>query len=166
MDHSTDNNEPLLEFKYVVGEDMLEEVRKLFLQYVQSLKIDLAFQNFETEFKELPGKYVWPHGALILAFVNGKAAGCVALRKLSQDTCEMKRLYVSDEYRGLGLGIKLIDMIIGEASKLNYKYMRLDTLETMKKAQSLYLSLGFYDIEPYVYNPINGTRFMELKLRN
>ena len=166
MDHSTDNNEPLLEFKYVVGEDMLEEVRKLFLQYVQSLKIDLAFQNFETEFKELPGKYVWPHGALILAFVNGKAAGCVALRKLSQDICEMKRLYVSDEYRGLGLGVKLISMIIEEASKLNYKYMRLDTLETMKKAQSLYEALGFYDIEPYVYNPIKGTRFMELKLRD
>jgi ribosomal protein S18 acetylase RimI-like enzyme len=78
----------------------------------------------------------------------------------------MKRLYVSDEYKGLGLGIKLINMIIEEALKLNYNYMRLDTLETMKKAQSLYLSLGFYDIEPYVYNPIEGTRFMELKLRD
>ena len=166
MNHTADNNRAIIEFKYIVGEEMLEEVRTLFLQYVQSLKIDLTFQNFQTEFKELPGKYVWPHGSLILAFVNGKAAGCVALRKLSQDICEMKRLYVNDEYRGLGLGIKLINMIIEEALKLNYNYMRLDTLETMKKAQSLYLSLGFYDIEPYVYNPIKGTRFMELKLRD
>jgi ribosomal protein S18 acetylase RimI-like enzyme len=76
----------------------------------------------------------------------------------------MKRLYVRDEYRGLGIGKRLIAMIIDEARKLGYEYIRLDTLETMKKALGLYLSLGFYDIEPYVYNPIEGARFLELKL--
>lgn len=155
----------ICEFEHVIGGDMLGEVRQLFIEYAQSLDIDLAFQNFETELKTLPGKYEPPEGALILASVNGKGAGCIALRKISDDICEMKRLYVRDAYRGLGIGKRLIDMIIDEARKLNYAYMRLDTLETMKKAQSLYLSLGFYDIEPYVFNPIAGTRFMELKIK-
>ncbi|HOS68835.1 MAG TPA: GNAT family N-acetyltransferase [Bacillota bacterium] len=144
---------------------MIEEIRKLFLEYARSLEIDLDFQDFETELKTLPGKYQPPDGALILALVEGKEAGCIALRKISKDICEMKRLYVRDEYRGLGLGKKLVGMIIDEAVNKHYQYMRLDTLPTMKSAQSLYSSFGFYDIEPYVYNPIQGTRFMELKLR-
>ena len=152
------------EFSHVTVGDKLEEVRTLFTEYAQSLDIDLAFQNFETELKTLPGKYGPPCGALILAAVDGKGAGCIALRRISEDICEMKRLYVRNTYRGLGIGKRLIDMIIVEARKMNYAYIRLDTLETMKKAQSLYLSLGFYDIEPYVFNPIEGTRFMELKL--
>jgi len=153
------------EFLHVIEGEMIEEIRKLFLEYAQSLDIDLDFQDFETELKTLPGKYQPPDGALILALVEGKEAGCIALRKISKDICEMKRLYVRDEYRGLGLGKMLVGMIIDEAVKKNYQYMRLDTLPTMKSAQSLYLSFGFYDIEPYVYNPIQGTRFMELKLR-
>ncbi|HRS21268.1 MAG TPA: GNAT family N-acetyltransferase, partial [Clostridia bacterium] len=139
---------------------MIEEIRKLFLEYARSLEIDLDFQDFETELNTLPGKYQPPDGALILALVEGKEAGCIALRKISKDICEMKRLYVRDEYRGLGLGKKLVGMIIDEAVNKHYQYMRLDTLPTMKSAQSLYSSFGFYDIEPYVYNPIQGTRFM------
>lgn len=134
------------------------------MEYAQSLEIDLVFQDFETEFKTLPGKYGPPDGALILALVDGKGAGCIALRKISDSICEMKRLYVHDEYRGLGIGKKLIMMIIEEARKLNYRFMRLDTLPTMEKAQKMYKSFGFYDIEPYVYNPIEGTRFLELGL--
>lgn len=78
----------------------------------------------------------------------------------------MKRLYVRSDYRGLGIGKKLITMIIEEARKLKYSYIRLDTLPTMQKSQELYTSFGFYDIEPYVYNPIKGTRFLELKLKD
>lgn len=153
------------EFFLVTEGEMIEEIRKLFLEYARSLEIDLDFQDFETELNTLPGKYQPPDGALILALVEGREAGCIALRKISKDICEMKRLYVRDEYRGLGLGKTLVGMIIDEAVNKNYQYMRLDTLPTMKSAQSLYLSFGFYDIEPYVYNPIQGTRFMELKLK-
>jgi len=153
------------EFFLVTEGEMIEEIRKLFLEYARSLEIDLDFQDFETELNTLPGKYQPPDGALILALVEGREAGCIALRKISKDICEMKRLYVRDEYRGLGLGKKLVGMIIDEAVNKNYQYMRLDTLPTMKSAQSLYLSFGFYDIEPYVYYPIQGTRFMELKLK-
>jgi len=153
------------EFFLVTEGEMIEEIRKLFLEYARSLEIDLDFQDFETELNTLPGKYQPPDGALILALVEGREAGCIALRKISKDICEMKRLYVRDEYRGLGLGKKLVGIILDEAMNNNYQYMRLDTLPTMKSAQSLYLSFGFYDIEPYVYNPIQGTRFMELKLK-
>lgn len=155
-----------IEFKRICEQEMIEEVRQLFLEYALSLKIDLDFQGFEAEYKTLPGKYAPPGGALILALVDGKAAGCVALRKISEGICEMKRLYVRDNYRGLGIGKKLITMIIKEARRLNYHYIRLDTLPTMDKAQDLYISLGFYDIAPYVFNPIKGTKFLELKLKD
>lgn len=164
MNPVVDNKDYNIEFKHITGQDMLEEVKQLFLEYAQSLKVDLGFQDFATELKSLPGKYGPPDGVLMLALVDGKAAGCIALRKIYEQTCEMKRLYVRDDYKGLGIGKRLITMVIEEASRFNYHYIRLDTLPTMKKAQDLYLSLGFYDIEPYVYNPIKGTRFMELKL--
>jgi ribosomal protein S18 acetylase RimI-like enzyme len=160
-----DSKEHIVEFKHIIGQDMIEEVKQIFLEYAQSLEIDLAFQNFETEFKTLPGKYGPPDGVLILALVDDKAAGCIALRKIAEDTCEMKRLYVRDDYKGLGIGRRLVTMLIEEASILKYHYMRLDTLSTMKQALNLYVSLGFYDIAPYVYNPIKGARFMELKLK-
>ena len=158
-----------IEFKQIKAQhtgDAIEEIKQLFIEYSQSLGVNLDFQNFETELNTLPGKYIPPNGALILALVDGKAAGCVALRKMDDDICEMKRLYVRNDYRGLGIGNKLISMIIEEAGKLNYSYMRLDTLPTMKRAQELYKSYGFYDIEPYVYNPVTGTRFLELNIRN
>lgn len=151
-------------FRHAAGDDMIEEIKQLFIEYAQSLDIDLCFQDFETELKTLPGKYAPPGGVLILATVDGKSAGCVALRKINDDICEMKRLYVRDAYRGLGIGKRLIAILIDEARKLNYRYIRLDTLPTMKEAQKLYLSFGFYDIEPYVYNPIEGARFMELRI--
>ena len=166
MKNADDDKEYTIRLNHVTGQDMIDKVKQIFLEYVQSLKVDLSFQNFEAEINELPGKYGPPHGALIIALVNNKIAGCVALRKISEDICEMKRLYVRDDYRGLGIGRKLINMITEEASILNYNYIRLDTLPAMKKAQDMYISLGFYDIEPYVYNPIDGTRFMELKLKD
>lgn len=158
------NKEHIVEFRYVTGQDMIEEIKQLFLEYVHSLKVDLSFQNFEEELNTLPGKYGQPRGVLILELVDGKEAGCIALRNISEDICEMKRLYVRDCYRGLGIGKRLITIVIQEALKMNYQYIRLDTLPMMKNAQALYKSLGFYDIEPYVYNPIDGAKFMELKL--
>lgn len=112
-----DRNEPeaIIEYKYIVDKIMLEEVKTLFKEYAQSLGIDLSFQAFDNELQTLPGKYCMPEGTLILASVNGAAAGCIALRKLSPDVCEMKRLYVRPDYRKSGIGGKLIGLIIEEA---------------------------------------------------
>lgn len=153
-----------IEYTYVSNGEHLNEIKQLFLEYVQSLQVDLAFQDFSKEFETLPGKYSHPDGALILALVGGMAAGCVALRKLSEETCEMKRLFVRESFQGLGIGRQLVNRVIEEARRLGYSYMRLDTLPTMKKAQEMYVALGFYDIDAYVFNPIEGTRYMELKL--
>ena len=153
-----------IEFFNITGQDMLEEARTLFLEYAQSLNVDLCFQNFEEELNSLSERYGPPDGAIVIAYADGMSAGCVALHKLSGDICEMKRLYVRDDYKGLGIGKKLITMILEKALELNYRFIRLDTLPTMEKAQELYEAFGFYDIEPYVYNPIPGTKFLERKL--
>jgi ribosomal protein S18 acetylase RimI-like enzyme len=161
-----ENDEQVVVFKHITEEKLIEGIRQLFLEYAHSLQVDLSFQNFQEELKTLPGKYVLPHGILVLALVDGKEAGCVALHKISDSICEMKRLYVRDDYRGLGIGKKLISIIIEEAIKMKYQFIRLDTLPTMKSAQALYTSIGFYDIDPYVYNPVEGARFMELELKS
>ncbi|MCC0640510.1 GNAT family N-acetyltransferase [Clostridioides sp. ES-S-0048-02] len=152
--------------KFVEENDLenLENVKILFTEYSNSLNIDLCFQDFNNELKTLPGKYKKPSGSLILAFVDENLAGCVALKKLEDDVCELKRLYVRDKFRGLKIGKILLEEIVKEAKKIGYTYMRLDTLPSMKSAQGLYEKIGFYDINPYTYNPIEGARYMELKL--
>ena len=153
-----------VEFKYIKNKERLADIKELFLEYAEELVIDLDFQDFKEELKKLPGKYGPPDGALILALIDDKAVGCIALRKISKEACEMKRLFVKPAYRGFGIGRKLVEILIHKAKVLNYKYMRLDTIPSLKKAQKLYESVGFYDIEPYVYNPTEGARFMELDL--
>jgi ribosomal protein S18 acetylase RimI-like enzyme len=161
----SENRKHQVEYVHTDGNVLLlEEARQLFLQYARSLNVDLSFQNFDQELKELPERYGPPDGTVIIACINGTSAGCVALHRLSDGICEMKRLYVRDEFRGFGIGKELIAMILMEASKRHYKYIRLDTLPNMGKAQILYESFGFYDIHPYVFNPIPGTRFLERKL--
>lgn len=146
------------------GEEDLKVVRQLFREYAQSLEIDLCFQNFEEELAALPGKYAAPDGTMVLALVDGEPAGCIALRKSSEGIAEMKRLFVREDFRGLHIGKKLVQLILDEAAGMGYTYIRLDTLSTMKEAVRLYQSFGFYDIEPYIYNPIGDAKYMELKL--
>ena len=142
----------------------LFEVRNLFEEYADSLGIDLDFQGFDEELAELPGEYGSPGGCLLLALWKGQVAGCVALRKFRPGICEMKRLYTKPQFRGLGIGRALCEEVIGWARRLGYERMRLDTLPSMEEAKGLYGSLGFREIEPYRFNPVEGASFMELTL--
>jgi ribosomal protein S18 acetylase RimI-like enzyme len=146
-------------------DDQIELVRELFKEYENWLGINLCFQNFEKELAELPGDYAPPQGQLLLAMDDGRIAGCIALRKIGDGICEMKRLFVRSEFRGKGLGRKLVEAIISEARKIGYERMRLDTLPgKMDQAIALYRSLGFTEIEPYYQSPVPGAKFMELEL--
>jgi len=138
----------------------------LFKEYASTLGVDLCFQDFERELKELPGEYSEPGGCILLASQDSALVGCVALRPLSAGVCEMKRMYVRPTSRGQGVGRTLAQEVIAEATKRRYKKIRLDSLPIMKEAQTLYRSLGFREIGPYRLNPIEGALFMELDLKN
>ena len=145
--------------------DQIAKARQLFREYSAWLGIDLCFQNFERELAELPGDYALPEGRLLLAYDVAQLAGCVALRKINQRVCEMKRLFVRAAFRGKGLGRELADNIIRNATKIGYERMRLDTLPgRMDKAIALYRELGFKEIAPYYNNPVPDAMFMELVL--
>jgi GNAT superfamily N-acetyltransferase len=143
----------------------IEEARSLFLEYGNSLGFSLCFQSFDEEVKKLPGAYGPPSGILLLARRSDHAAGCIALRKLEDGICEMKRLYVRPGDRGRGLGRALVERLILEARALGYGRMRLDTIETaMKDAVALYRQMGFREIAPYSSIPIESALWMELML--
>ena len=142
----------------------IEEVKTLFQEYAASLGIDLGYQNFSSEYSNLPGKYAKPDGRLYLAFVDGALAGCVAMRRFDAQRAEMKRLYVRPAYRGLRLGRLLAERVIEDARLIGYASVLLDTLSTMERAQQLYRSLGFVEIEPYYSCPMEGTTFLACRL--
>lgn len=147
------------------GPVQVEQVRRLFVEYAQSLGFSLSFQDFEGELADLPGVYGEPEGRLLLATVDGDPAGCAGLRKLEPGTCEMKRLYLKPQFRGLGLGRQLVQHVISEARAIGYQRMRLDTISgAMERAIQLYRQLGFVTIPPYRQNPIAGALFLELNL--
>jgi ribosomal protein S18 acetylase RimI-like enzyme len=113
----------------------------------------------------LPGKYEPPSGQLLIATGPVGAVGCVAMRPVDADSCEMKRLYVRPQARGENLGRRLVEQLVKEARRAGYSRICLDTLPSMVNAQSLYQSVGFVTIEPYVFNPVAGTKFMALKFK-
>lgn len=143
----------------------IEEVRLLFREYEKWIDLDLCFQGFEDELANLPGKYATPKGRLFLALADEKIAGCIALRKLEEEICEMKRLFVRQEFRSQNIGRLLIEKIISEAKALGYQKMRLDTYpQKMAKAVKLYESYGFQEIKPYYENPHKEILYLELTL--
>lgn len=154
----------MLKIVQAESEDDLREARTLFEEYAGSLEFDLGFQGFAAELAALPGDYASPRGRLLLAFHDGRLAGCVALRELEEGVCEMKRLYVRSDFRGLQVGRALAEALIAEAREIGYARMRLDTVPAMERARALYRALGFREIPAYRYNPVAGTAFMELRL--
>ena len=146
-------------------EDHYRRTRELFQQYADSLGFDLEFQGFSQELAMLPGEYAPPGGCILLAESVDEIVGCVALRPLENQICEMKRLYVVPGHRNRKIGRALAEAVIDKARTCDYERMRLDTIESMKAAQALYHSLGFRLIKPYRYNPLENPSYFELDLR-
>jgi len=132
-----------------------EAIRALFRDYADALDVDLSFQGFEAEVADPFAVYE----AVLLA-----DGGCVALRRVDDETCELKRLYVRESARGSGLGRRLAEAAIAEARRRGYRRLVLDTLPSMTAARALYASLGFREIEAYRFNPVHGTTYFELTL--
>ncbi len=147
---------------------LLDATRGIFREYAQSLDVDLCFQDFEAELAGLPGAYAVPGGHLLLAYVDGKLAGCGAMRAAADadyaNACEMKRLYVRPAFRGYGLGRLLAQALLDEARQAGYSVMLLDTLDDMEAARELYATLGFEEIPPYYFNPIAGAHYLKAEL--
>lgn len=143
-------------------------LRSIFREYADSLQVDLCFQGFESELAELPGEYAKPRGALLMALVDEKLAGCCALRPLDAvdypNACEMKRLYVRQGFRRSGVGRQLVEAILDCARRAGYDCVLLDTLDEMESARALYHDLGFEEIPPYYHNPIEGAHYLKVNL--
>jgi N-acetylglutamate synthase-like GNAT family acetyltransferase len=139
-------------------------IRRLLEEYAAALGVDLSFQQFDRELAALPGAYAPPGGTLLVARRGGSAIGCVALRGLDAQTCELKRLFVRPSERGGGTGRALTESALAEARRIGYRRVLLDTLPGMEAAQRLYVELGFRDVPPYTENPVDGARFLELHL--
>lgn len=142
----------------------LEDVKRLFKEYTEMLGVDLSFQHYDEEIAGLPGKYGKPYGRLYLAYHDAKAAGCIALRRFDQNTCELKRLYVRPEFRGKKAGEKLMKKAIADARMIGYKRICLDTLFTLQNAVHLYRNLGFYEIPAYYHNPLKNVLYFSIDL--
>lgn len=148
-------------------EEDLVVIKQLFIAYTKWLNIDLTYQNFEAELAFLPGRYSPPGGELLLArsATSNQPLGCVALRPLMAPACaEMKRLYVTPEGRGTGVGKALIKEIMAIAIDSGYTEIKLDTLRHMEAALGIYKSFGFVECEKYYETPMENTVFLTKEL--
>jgi ribosomal protein S18 acetylase RimI-like enzyme len=157
-------NAPDITLKIATTNQEFTDAEQLFREYASSLEIDLAFQDFAKELTIIGVQYNKPSGALILAYSDIEAVGCAAVRKLDDETAELKRMYVKPQFRGHKIAQKLLQLSLDIARDLHYKKIRLDTIPSMTSAQKLYLSNGFYVIEPYRFNPVEGAIYMERRL--
>jgi putative acetyltransferase len=159
---------PSICIRSALSPEQLTDIRALFVDYQAYLGIDLCFQGFQEELDGLPGQYVAPGGDLLLATVDGAAAGCCAFRPLvtsdHPNACEMKRLFVRPAFRGFGLGRLLVDAILTQARLSGYSNMLLDTLSDMEAARALYQEVGFVEVAPYYHNPLPGAHYLKVAL--
>jgi putative acetyltransferase len=159
---------PVIELISPRSASQLQAAREIFQEYAAQLGIDLCFQNFDQELRDLPGEYAEPSGALVLAVVDSQVAGCCALRALPEadyaGAAEMKRLYVRPAHRRLGLGRQLALTVLDAARVAGYHCVLLDTLNDMEAARDLYDDLGFTEIPPYYHNPIAGAHYLKVNL--
>lgn len=161
-------NDALKDAEYLVVEGSaphhFEIAGVLFREYAAQLGVDLCFQDFASELQQLPVMYGKPTGCLLLVMQGARTVGCGAFRRLSGDVCEMKRLYIRSEARGLSLGRRVAQRLMEIAAARGYQAMRLDTLADMAAAQNLYRSLGFREIAAYYSSPLSNSVYMELSL--
>ena len=155
----------------VYGYEYKNEIRELFTEYTDMLvendstfKAYLNIQNYDDEIEHLEHKYGLPEGRLYLLRRDGKSAGCIALRKLDNERCEMKRLYVRPAFRGHRIGDALVDRILQDARAIGYRHMLLDTLPFLEGAIHIYQKRGFYEIPCYNDSPMETTIFMQYDL--
>lgn len=148
-----------------------EEIGALFSEYTEALIAGepsfsgyLSLQNYDEELKHLEHKYGQPWGRLYLALWDGKPAGCIGLRRMDEQRCEMKRLYVRPQFRGAHIGRHLVQLVIDDARSIGYSHMLLDTFSFLESAIRMYRTLGFYEIDRYNDNPIDGCVYMKLDL--
>lgn len=161
-DSETDNH-----FRIVTANTSKEfsDGRYLFEEYAESLNFSLCFQDFGHELETIDKHYNLPDGTLILIYDKDIPIACAGIRKLGETTAELKRMYVTMQYRGLNLGRLILEQAITQATALGYQKIRLDTLPDMKAALKLYYDFGFYEIQPYRFNPIEGAIYMEKVIR-
>lgn len=155
---------PIVTIRAASGTGDVAIIRELFLEYAATLDFSLCFQGFDDELATLPGDYAPPQGGLWLAEIDAAIAGCVALRPIESGICEIKRLYLRPVARGLGLGRRLTETALEFACARGYRAMRLDTVDAMVAAQSLYRALGFAEIPPYGEHRHPRLRYFELAL--
>ncbi len=167
-DPHPDETAPRLTVTVAQTPEALDCVRELFLEYQSDISVDLGFQGFAQELAQLPGEYRIPHGALLLAHIDGNAAGCCAFRPAPEtdhlNACEMKRLFVRRAFRGFGLGRLLVDQTLWHARQAGYACMLLDTLSDMEAARALYQEAGFVEVAPYYHNPLAGAHYLKVDL--
>jgi putative acetyltransferase len=142
------------------GPENLADIREMLQDYAAWVAIDLSFQDFARELRDLPGEYAPPGGDLYVARLENAVVGMVAFRACGAGRAEMKRLYVRNTARGSGVGRRLIETVLAGARERGYHTMVLDTLPVMQSAQRMYEHFGFRDVAPYYESPIPGTRFM------
>ena len=157
--------------KIVYAYNRAEEVSKLFTEYtdmlIEKIVLSKIFRNsnYSEEMEHLENKYGLPDGRLYLVYCDEKLAGCIGLRKIDSQNCEMKRLYVRPQFRGRKIGNLLVEKIIDDAKKIGYSYMLLDTLPFLKSAIHMYKKYGFYEISSYNDSPMDTSIYMKLNLK-